>query len=50
MAIAKTITFEGNKYYVGNKDRVSAALVTQNDNTYDGRNKDQYVCFPRRSI
>ena len=29
MAIAKKITFEGNKYYLGNKDRVSAFTAFQ---------------------
>ena len=32
MAIAKKITFEGNTYYLGNKDRVAAAAAVQGTN------------------
>ena len=38
MAITKKITFEGNTYHLGNKDRVGAAAVTQVDNTFEGDN------------
>ena len=36
--IAKKITFEGNTYNAGNKDRLAAALVTQEPNTFEGAN------------
>ena len=31
MAILKKITFEGNEYYLGNKDRVSAATAIKSN-------------------